>query len=134
MKKELLYILLLLFFLGCGKASTPTSSSISWDGNIIAYSPAPVNKTSSKKVFVHLMPWFNYNVSSGVIYWGQHWKMNNENPNIITDGKRQIASHYYPMTGPYASGDTTLIDYQLLLMKLSGIDGVFIDWPGTINY
>ncbi|MEP6713129.1 MAG: hypothetical protein ABJA37_11960, partial [Ferruginibacter sp.] len=35
--------------------------------------------------------------------------------------------------GPYASGDTTVIEYQLLLMKLSGIDGIFIDWPGIQN-
>ncbi|HTM43590.1 MAG TPA: glycoside hydrolase family 71/99-like protein, partial [Polyangiaceae bacterium] len=46
---------------------------------------------------------------------------------------RQIASHYYPLTGPYASGDPALIEYQLLLMKYSGIDGVLIDWPGAID-
>ena len=26
-----------------------------------------------------------------------------------------------------------VIEYQLLTMKLSGIDGVFIDWPGTLS-
>jgi hypothetical protein len=58
--------------------------------------------------------------------------MNTQNPDIIdSNGQREIASHYYPLIGPYASGDTTVIEYQLLLMKLSGIDGVFIDWPGT---
>jgi hypothetical protein len=58
--------------------------------------------------------------------------MANENPNtILTNLHRQIASNYYPLTGPYASSDTAIIDYQLLLMKLSGIDGVLIDWPGT---
>jgi hypothetical protein len=78
------------------------------------------------------MPWFETketNQPAGI--WGQHWTMNNCHPDSITqDGKRQIASFYYPLTGPYASGDSNLIDYQLLLMKYSGIDGVCIDWPG----
>jgi hypothetical protein len=25
------------------------------------------------------------------------------------------------------------VEYQLLLMKLAGVDGVLIDWPGTTN-
>ncbi len=32
---------------------------------------------------------------------------------------------------PYASGDRDLIDYHLLLMKFSGIDGLLIDWPSA---
>jgi hypothetical protein len=60
--------------------------------------------------------------------------MANQNPDIIDgSGKRQIASYYYPLIGPYASGDPDLVEYQLLLMKLSGVDGVLIDWPGTTN-
>ncbi|CAG2179616.1 unnamed protein product, partial [Oppiella nova] len=46
-------------------------------------------------------------------------------------GKRQIASHFYPLIDLYASGDTHVIDWQLGLMKLSGVTGVLIDWPGT---
>jgi len=26
-----------------------------------------------------------------------------------------------------------VVDYQLLLMKYAGVDGIFIDWPGTVN-
>ncbi|MGZ3840070.1 MAG: glycoside hydrolase family 71/99-like protein [Flavisolibacter sp.] len=60
--------------------------------------------------------------------------MNTRNPDIIDpNGQREIASLFYPLIGPYASGDSTVIEYQLLLMKLSGIDGVLIDWPGTQN-
>src|SRR5205807_732935 len=56
----------------------------------------------------------------------------NTNPNIIdANGHRQIASNYYPLIGPYASSDPNLIEYHLLLMKLSGIDGVLVDWYGT---
>ncbi|WP_420595291.1 AbfB domain-containing protein [Deinococcus sp.] len=94
--------------------------------------PGTVNKTNKTKVYVHYMPWFETQDAKGV--WGQHWTMKNENPNIVdASGKRQIAAHYYPLTGPYASSDPDIIEYQLLLMKLSGIDGVLIDWPGTTN-
>lgn len=60
--------------------------------------------------------------------------MATRNPDIIDgSGRRQIAAHYYPEIGPYASGSYDTIEYQLLLMKYSGIDGLLIDWPGTIN-
>ena len=60
--------------------------------------------------------------------------MDTRNPDIIDgSGRRQIAAHYYPEIGPYASGNYDTIEYQLLLMKYSGIDGLLIDWPGTIN-
>jgi hypothetical protein len=78
------------------------------------------------------MPWFESKDFSG--YWGGHWTMANQNPDIVdASGRRQIASYYYPLIGPYASADPDVIEYQLLLMKLSGVDGVLIDWPGTTN-
>jgi hypothetical protein len=110
---------------GCSKSS---NNPVPPDDN----GPKPVTKTVTKKVFVHLMPWFETKASNGGGTWGIHWTMSNQNPDIIeSNGQRQIASHYYPLTGPYASGDSAIIQYQLLLMKLSGIDGVFIDWPGV---
>ncbi len=136
MKKNWAHIIWILFVcIGCSKSSTKQSNiSITWSGNLIPYSPVPVTKTISKRVFVHFMPWFETKQTNGGT-WGQHWTMANENPEIVTNGQRQIASYYYPMNiGAYASSDTNVIDYQLLLMKLSGIDGVFIDWPGTMNY
>jgi hypothetical protein len=125
--KTLLYSLcFVIASCGCSKSSGDPAPVPPVDSG-----PKPVTKTVTKKVFAHLMPWFETNTSNGGI-WGIHWTMSNQNPNIIeANGQRQIASHYYPLTGPYASGDTTIIEYQLLLMKLSGIDGVFIDWPGT---
>lgn len=95
--------------------------------------PTPLTKNENLKVYAHVMPWFETPESFGG--WGIHWTMNNQNPDIVDgNGRRQIASHYYPLTGPYASGDPDLVEYQLLLMKYSGIDGVLIDWPGTIDY
>lgn len=54
--------------------------------------------------------------------------MTNKDPNVMdTNGKREIASHYYPLIGPYSSNDNDLQEYHLLLLKLSGIDGVIFD-------
>ena len=65
---------------------------------------------------------------------GIHWTMATQFPDTVDrSGKRQIASYYYPLTGPYALSDKDIIEYQLLLMKYSGADGVLIDWPGTHN-
>ena len=84
------------------------------------------------KVYMHYMPWFETPATLGGNNWGYHWKFNNRNPNIVdATGKRQIASHYYPKIGPYASSDADVIEYHLLLMKLSGVDGVMIDWYGV---
>lgn len=130
MKKAML-CLLLVALLSCKKTSV--SGTPPADADLTVFAPKPVAKTVAKKVFVHLMPWFENKASNGGS-WGIHWRMNTRNPDIINaDGQRQIASLFNPLIGPYASGDSTVIEYQLLLMKLSGIDGVFIDWPGIQN-
>ncbi|CAG2166406.1 unnamed protein product [Oppiella nova] len=105
--------------------STPATTS--------APPPAPTPASSGKKVFIHMMPWFETKASNNG-QWGQHWTMANMNPDIIqSNGERQIASHYYPLIDLYASGDPDVIDWQLGLMRLSGVTGVIIDWPGSYN-
>ena len=92
----------------------------------------PVAKTNPMKVYMHYMPWFETPATLGGSNWGYHWKFNNQNPNIVdATGKRQIASHYYPKIGPYASSDPNVIEYHMLLMKYSGVDGIMIDWYGV---
>jgi len=97
--------------------------------------PVAVTKTNPTKVYMHYMPWFDAPtnpVAGGTYTWGYHWTFANRNPNIIdANGQREIASNYYPLIGPYASSDPNVIEYHLLLMKLSGIDGVLVDWYGT---
>ena len=81
------------------------------------------------------MPWFESNETTGDGKWGMHWTMNTKNPeNMDGNGKREIASHFYPLTGPYASSNPDIIEYQLLLMKYCGIDGVLIDWYGSTDW
>lgn len=96
--------------------------------------PVAVTKTNNTKIYMHYMPWFETKESSPDHQWGYHWKMGNKNPDIMdANGRREIASHYYPLIGPYHSGDKTVIENHLLMMKYAGIDGVLIDWYGTYN-
>ena len=83
-------------------------------------------------ILAHYMPWYEAKPSSQ--HWGWHWTMNHFNPDEVVSGRRSIASRYYPSIGPYDSGDPQVIQYHLLLMKLSGIDGVIVDWYGQANY
>lgn len=92
-------------------------------GSEVTYNPQPVAKTNKMNVLVHFMPWFVAPEKSGV--WN-HWTMST---NAMTADN--YASWYHPMTGAYASDDADVLDYQCLLMKYSGIDGVIADWYGT---
>jgi hypothetical protein len=78
------------------------------------------------------MPWYTAKPFSD--RWGWHWTMNYFDPEQSLNGKRQIASHYYPLIGPYDSGDPHVLEYHLLLMKLAGIDGVIVDWYGLTSF
>jgi hypothetical protein len=96
----------------------------------------PVPKTNPIPVYVQFMPWFQTPTSLGGTLpgteWGTHWTMANQNPNVInpTTGLREIASNYYPLIGPYDSSNQYVIEYQMLLMKVSGISGAIVDWYG----
>jgi carbohydrate binding protein with CBM6 domain/putative Ig domain-containing protein len=112
-----------------------------------------VTKTNTTKVYVHYMPWFtaprnpvygtNYTLNStNSGNWGSHWSNvspNSANTNDSTQitnyagipvYTRNICAHYHPLIGPYDGSDPNVLEYHLLLMKLSGIDGVMIDWYG----
>ena len=137
----LLSFLLLSF--GCGKTAAvnppvpvPVMVTKTPDTTItvVATTALPVVKTNIQKIYVHYMPWFEDQTTSGTGKWGQHWTMANQDPNVVlADGRRQIASYFYPMIGSYASSDADVIDYHLLLMKYAGIDGMIVDWNGTHN-
>ncbi|MFB2121017.1 glycoside hydrolase family 71/99-like protein [Parapedobacter sp. 2B3] len=125
-----IWLLWAVFLVGC-KKEKPTSDT-NKETKIETFEPVAVTKANAMKVWVHYMPWFEDKATSGNGKWGQHWTMANKNPDIIgADGKRQIASHYYPLIGPYASSDTDVLEYHFLLMKYAGIDGILIDWYGT---
>lgn len=75
----------------------------------------------------HYMPWYQTPDVSGS--WGWHWTMDHFNP-----ASGEIASHFTPLTGAYDSQDEAILEYQMALMKLSGIDGVIVDWYGPDDF
>jgi hypothetical protein len=84
-------------------------------------------------LMAHYMPWYQTPTVSGA--WGWHWTMNHFDPTRKdSSGRPTIASYYHPLTGPYDSRDDALLEYQVMLMKLSGIDGVIVDWYGIENF
>jgi hypothetical protein len=93
---------------------------------------APGTFGASKTVMAYYMPWYTarpYRDS-----WGWHWTMNHFNPDRLNvSGQREIASWYYPLIGPYDSADPAVLEYHVLLMKLAGVDGVIVDWYGSVD-
>ena len=87
---------------------------------------------SHRMILAHYMPWYVAKPFSQV--WGWHWTMNHFDPEQVANGKRPIASHFYPLIGPYDSGDPDVLEYHLLLMKAAGIDGVIVDWYGLEDF
>lgn len=79
-----------------------------------------------KKIMAHYMPWYQSQPISG--FWGWHWHMNHFSPPAT------IASHYYPLFGPYDSRDPHVLASQALLMKFGGIDGMIADWYGIEDF
>ena len=66
---------------------------------------------------------------------GDSLTMANRNPDrILSNGKREIASYYYPLIGPYDSSDPDYLEYALTCIKLAGIDGILIDYYGKWNF
>ncbi|NDV94684.1 hypothetical protein D0T84_07095 [Dysgonomonas sp. 521] len=123
--KKLLFIILfccgIVLLSGCSKDDLP----IIKENPVEEFDPVAVTKTNPMKLYVHYMPWFETPATNNGA-WGQHWTMANKNPD-----SGEIASYYNPLIGPYASSDEAVIEYHLLLMKYSGIDGILIDWYGT---
>ncbi len=111
---------------GCEKSPQKKTNTL-----VEVYAPVAVPKSKAQKIFMHYMPWYETPETNSDNTWGIHWTMANRNPNVMEQGKRQIASHFYPLIGPYASSDKDVIEYHLLLMKYAGIDGLMIDWYGV---
>ena len=98
----------------------------------VGISDLTYGQPTDRKVYIHYMPWFESPETLGGNSWGYHWQFENRDPNIIlANGQREIALHYYPLIGPYASRDPFVIEYHFLLLKTAGADGILIDWYGV---
>ena len=84
-------------------------------------------------LMAHYMPWYATKTVSG--HWGWHWTMNKFDPEKrLPDGRREAASHDYPLIDLYDSSDPHTLECQVQLMKLAGIDGVIVDWYGIKDF
>ena len=108
----------------------PTSTSVP----TLTVVPTPdIPEPERPLLMAHYMPWYQTPFVTG--YWGWHWTMEHFNPfRADENGRPNIASYYLPLTGPYDSSDDALLEYQVLLMFLSGIDGVIVDWYGIEDF
>ena len=135
---SLAFVLLLLLLAGCAETLTPTAIPATETPpptatTVPTPTAVPPEKSQRPLLMAHYMPWYQTPDVSG--YWGWHWTMNHFDPaQVDENGRPQVASHYMPLTGPYDSADDALLEYQVLLMKLSGIDGVIVDWYGIEDF
>lgn len=132
----IVFALLLLLLTGCAGMPAPTTAPVSATETpppTVAPSPSPTPPEQRPLLMAHYMPWYQTPDVSG--YWGWHWTMNHFDPaQTDANGRPQIASHTMPLTGPYDSMDDAVLEYQVALMKLSGIDGVIVDWYGIEDF
>lgn len=86
----------------------------------------------SKNVYAHFVTWFKTkDVSDKWEMWNSDYNESPHNPDIVfLNGQRDLAVTSYPLTGPYDTVDPNILEYQFLLMRLSGIDGIIVDWDG----
>lgn len=145
-QKRLLFIILVALLAACSAAPvaptvipTPTEMLV----KIPTLTPTPAAEAANAPLhwagenppllMAHYMPWYQSLKGSGA--WGWHWTMNHFTPRLSDDGQwTEFASHYTPLTGLYDSSDEAILEYQVQLMKLSGIDGVIVDWYGIENF
>ncbi len=148
--KAVISLLLLLIIAGCSAnqpepaaTDTPPASETASHPSPTA-TPAPtatltptataaIPEPERPLLMAHYMPWYQTPAVHG--YWGWHWTMDHFQPDAQDEnGRPDIASFTMPLTGPYDSSDAAVLEYQILLMKLSGIDGVIVDWYGMEDF
>lgn len=94
---------------------------------------------SSPRVLAHYMPWFRMErADDGSLRW-EHWQWFGKGPkhdpdDILENGRRDIASVFYPLIGPYDGRDPAVLEYHMLTAKAAGIGGFVADWYGPGNH
>lgn len=90
------------------------------------------DNSNNKSVYAHFVTWFKTKDFSGRWeMWNSDYNESPHNPDtVFLNGQRDLAVTSYPLTGPYDTSDPDILEYQFLLMRLSGIDGIIVDWDG----
>lgn len=120
--------------ISCSEKVTSIESADNFE--VTNYEPIRLNKSNPINTFVHYKS--SYTTIDYDNYWAFDWILtrwrrdaHSMNPGIIrANGKRDIASDFYPLIDVYSSNDPDVIDYHLLLMKYSGFDGLILEWSG----
>ena len=89
-------------------------------------------RSSDRLVVAHYFNWFK-TPEVGGSWRNWEWRGNGpqHNPDLVlTNGRRDIASVYYPLIGPYDSSRPEVVEYHMLTAMAAKIDGFFIDWYG----
>jgi glycoprotein endo-alpha-1,2-mannosidase len=101
--------------------------------SLIASSMVATANSRKPLTLVHYLPIFNTPEVSG--FMGPHWTMENcKEDKKREDGRRKLCTSQYPTIGAYDSSDPAVQEYHVLLMKLSGIDGLIFDWHSIVDY
>ncbi len=97
------------------------------------------DEAAGPRVLAHYMPWFRAEPQpDGTMAW-DHWqwfgKGTKHDPSSIRpDGRRDIASVYDPLIGPYDGRDPDVLEYHFLSARAAGIEGFIADWYGPGVY
>jgi len=124
-----------LFFAACFSALDDDDDDEPPPGT---FADTTVSPHGGPLILAHYMPWYrgpsNKSQENTLSNYGGHWtRWSAFNPTQATNGRAQIFAKQYPLTGPYHSSNTALLEYQVSLMKIAGIDGVIFDWYGSYN-
>ena len=82
-------------------------------------------------IFAFYYPWYGTPNVSG--YW-YHWNDANHNPDIIVDGRRQIAATDYPLLDVYDSNNESLIEKHIEIAKMANISCFVVSWWGIGSF
>ncbi|MDR2741579.1 MAG: glycoside hydrolase family 99-like domain-containing protein [Treponema sp.] len=138
----------ILFVSGCFSALPPEEEEnpepVETEDFESAYAALRVYTPSRRRqkqplILVHYMPWYrgpsDKSQENNKSVYGGHWTgWGGIDPTRTrSDGRAEIYARQYPLTGPYDQSTVYLLEYQAVLFKLAGIDGVIFDWYGNRN-
>jgi len=104
-----------------------------------AHRPPPAPAETRVRVLAHYMPWYRAEPGAdGKMIW-EHWQWPGPGPRhdpkrVLENGRRDIASVYYPLIGPYDGRDADVLEYHMLSARSVGIQGFVADWYGPASY
>ena len=86
---------------------------------VAAFGAVAARAQASTAIFYY--PWYGTQARDGAyLHWRQHWRL----------APFDIASNYYPLRGPYSSGDPRVIAAQTSEIAATGVGEIVTSWWG----